>query len=82
MEKLPDKLPVLRVVWNRNKTIPSTHAYEITIRIKTSIDIKSIEDWLLESLGGTLENLANQTGAKEELIKIESKLIDSGLNES
>lgn len=72
MEELPNIQPTMRCVWNRNKTIPATSVNVITITLDTSVEVGSIKEWLLSSLTDMLQVVATQTGAKEQLISIET----------
>lgn len=74
MERLPNIIPELKVVWNRNKTIPTTSVNVITITLDTSVDVDSIKQWLLSSLTDMLQVVATQTGAKEQLLSIETTI--------
>lgn len=76
MEKLPNIIPTMRCIWNRNKSIPSTSVSVITITLDTSVEVDSIKQWLLETLTETLQSIAIQTGAEEKLISIETQKLE------
>jgi len=58
MEELPNIIPTMKCVWNRNKTIPTTSVNVITITLDTSVDVESIKEWLLSTLTETLQSIA------------------------
>ena len=72
MEKLLNIILELRVVWNKYKVIPPTLTHTITITLETSVDVESIRLWLLQSLSETLQSIAIQTNANEQVISIET----------
>ena len=72
MEGQPNYQSMMRVVWNRDKSIPPTSTYTITITLETSIEVESIKLWLLESLGSTMQGIASKTNSTEQLISIET----------
>ena len=72
MGELPNNIPEMKCVWNKNKIIPPTSNYTISINIETSVDIDSIKQWLSGTLTETFQTIAQQTNAKEELISIET----------
>jgi len=72
MEEQLNYQSMMRVVWNRDESIPPTSTYTITITLETSIEVESIKLWLLESLGSTMQGIASKTNSTEQLISIET----------
>ena len=72
MKEIANYIPKLSVIWNRNKSIPTTSVNVITITLDTSVEVGSIKEWLLSTLTETLQSIAIQTGAEEKLISIET----------
>ena len=70
MAELPKPIEKMKCIWNKNKIVPDTHLYNISINVQTSIDINSLVTYLEDVTRSTLTNIAMETHAKENLINI------------